>query len=153
MDFGGGYGGFFLCIAQAYPKVNVSIVDYIDMHAVQKRYLEASFASKVARFYEKVIDLPLERYDVLNASFSFSESSLDDRILIEKFILEQCNGVHIIFQNRFNGIDNHHYMSDLLIRLNNNDWRVKILKYEWYGWSNSMLLVGQRNQIIQGVGK
>ena len=153
VEFGGGYGGFARFVALALPSTVISIVDCEDMLYLQGKYLSSTINSQNISFFNDVAQLVLPKYDVFNASFSFSEVPLQQRSLIEQCLLSQFNNVHIIFQDNFNGVDNTVYMRELQNLLTSHGWSVRIRNYEWYEWNSATLLVGSRINSIPGASK
>ncbi|MBF9020227.1 hypothetical protein HKCCA1058_05890 [Rhodobacterales bacterium HKCCA1058] len=147
LDFGGGYGGFARCLATLDPKLEVNIFDLVEMQYVQKKYLNDTTSSGNYNFFSNIEDLDCINVDVFNASFSFSETPLIHRERIEKYIIQNTNSAHIIFQPQFNGIDNLEYMDSFRKRLESCGWFVNIKKYDWYGRDAVFLLIGSTKRV------
>jgi hypothetical protein len=153
IDFGGGYGGFAQCVAKLDKNIDIEIIDMPEMLYVQSRYLECTTSSYNCEFNNDIDQLISDRYEIFNASFSFSEVSVNDRSRIEDFIINKLMGVHIIFQSSFNGVDNIKYMNEFKIRLEQHDWRVTIEQYDWYGWSDAFVLTGLSKKVNSEVAE
>ena len=143
IDFGGGYGGLARCLRQISSKINISIVDLITMHHVQKKYLNNTLDFDDRILFFKDINELNDNYEIFNASFSFSETPLEKRRDVENFIIKKCSKLHIIFQSNFNNIDNKKYMSDFAIRLKTEGWQVFIKPYDWYGWDSVSVMTAK----------
>ena len=143
VDFGGGYGGLARCLHQISNKINISIVDLISMHYVQKKYLNHTLDFDEQILFFKDINELNGNYEIFNASFSFSEISLEKRREIENFIIKKCSKLHIIFQSNFNNINNNKYMNDFSTRLKAEGWQVSIKPYDWYGWDSVSVMTGK----------
>jgi len=143
IDFGGGYGGLARCLRQISNKINISIVDLIAMHHVQKKYLNNTLDFDDRIFFFKDINELNDNYEIFNASFSFSETPLENRTDVENFIIKKCEKLHIIFQSNFNNIDNKMYMSDFATRLKTEGWQVFIKPYDWYGWDSVFVMTAK----------
>jgi len=143
VDFGGGYGGLARCLHQISKKINISIVDLITMQHVQKKYLNHTLdLDDRINFFKNINELN-DNYEIFNASFSFSEISLEKRRDVENFVIEKCSKLHIIFQSNFNDIDNKKYMNDFSIRLKGEGWQVSIKPYDWYGWDSTSVMTAK----------
>ena len=153
LDFGGGYGGFARCMAMLDPNVEINIVDLPEMQYVQNKFLNATTNFGKYRFFNDIDDLFSVNVDVFNASFSFSEVPRSYRERVEAFIVNNSKNVHIIFQSRFNGIDNLEYMGDFKKRLETNGWLVKIEKYDWYGRDSAWLLSGRCKTALTDIAR
>tara|TARA_B100001059_G_scaffold221859_1_gene245262 strand:+ start:838 stop:1209 length:372 start_codon:yes stop_codon:yes gene_type:complete len=106
VDFGGGYGGLSRCLLQLNNKINLTIIDLEQMIKVQKIFLDKTLKLKsTLNFITEVSQLDND-YEIFNACFSFSETSIELREYIETFITDKFKKLHIIFQNKFNDIDN-----------------------------------------------
>ena len=143
VDFGGGYGGLARCLHQISKKINISIVDLITMQQVQKNYLNHTLDLDYRIIFFKNINELKDNYEIFNASFSFSEISLEKRRDVENFIITKCERLHIIFQSNFHDIDNKKYMNDFAIRLKAEGWQVSIKPYDWYGWDSTSVMTAK----------
>ncbi len=144
LDFGGGYGGLAQCINQLSNSTNISIVDIPDMIEVQKKYLSKTGFLNNINFYKNLNNLSDTRFELFNASFSMSEVNLKERNYIKNFIEKNCSGIHIIFQENFNGIDNLSFFEHFASELKLTNWEVNLINYKWYEWSNTKLLYGKK---------
>lgn len=146
IDFGGGFGGLTSCLLQFSNKAKVYIVDLPTMHKVQKKFLirTTNFIDKVF-FYKNVSELKKIKYCIFNASFSFSEIPIKDRVIVEDFIIKNCEKIHIIFHDNFNEIDNNIYMREFLKKLNATGWKAKIKVYDYFANKETKVLYGSCN--------
>ena len=140
LDFGGGFGGLASCLCQISNKVSFTIVDLPQMIEVQKKYLISTTTFNERIFFSNDCNELNSRYDVFNASFSFSEIPLESRVSVEYFIIKKCDTAHIIFNKNFNDIDNVIYMNDFATKLITKGWQVSIKPYHWFGWETCMLM-------------
>lgn len=142
LDFGGGFGGFASCILRYNKSIRLTIVDLAQMLEVQRIYLNQTLAiNNSVTFCENINNLK-SSIELFNASFSFSEIPLSSRKAVEKFIITNCNKIHIIFQSNFHQIDNNKYMFELKNRLIDKGWTISVKPYHWYGWDNCFVLFG-----------
>jgi hypothetical protein len=151
LDFGGGYGGLARCISQVGDVKNIYVCDIPDMIDVQRRYLEKTLESHKVEFFSDINILECE-FNIFNASFSFSEMPIEDRLKVEDQIIKYAGAAHIIFQPSFNGVDNEQHMNKFKCRLKASGWKAIIIKYEMYDVSEPQpsLLVAARPGIKFG---
>jgi hypothetical protein len=142
VDFGGGYGGLARCLCQLTNNLIINIVDLPKMLKVQKKYLNltSNFNNHV-RFNSNVKSLK-GRYDLFNASFSFSEMPENKRLTVENFILAKCNSFHIIYQSNFDNINNVNYMDNFAKKARSNKWKVFIKPYKYHESDNKYIMYG-----------
>lgn len=146
VEFGGGYGGLARCLLTLSQNINIYIVDIEEMHRVQQNYLNNTLTKKYSiDYYKNVNDINENNIDIFNASFSFSELPLDKRENIIKFIQRKCNAFFIIYQEKFNDIDNKKYMENLKNNFKDNNWFVKIENYKWYLSKDCHIIYGKKN--------
>ena len=142
VDFGGGYGGLARCLCQLSSHYIIHIVDLPEMLKVQKNYI-----NKTSNFYDRITFVSNTKtlntkYDLFNASFSFSEISENKRSNVENFILKKCDRFHIIYQNNFNNLDNIKYMKNFQKKFRLKKCKVYIKPYKYYGSNNKYLIYG-----------
>ena len=142
IDFGGGYGGLARCLCQLRNHFFIHIVDLADMLGVQKTYINntSNFRDRI-NFTSNIKNLN-GRYDLFNASFSFSEISEKKRLNVENFILKKCDRFHITYQNKFNNIDNVKYMKNFQKKFRLKKWKVFIKPFNYYGSDNKFIIYG-----------
>lgn len=142
IDFGGGYGGLARCLCQLRNHYFIHIIDLPNMLKVQKTYINetSSFRDRI-NFTSNIKNLN-GRYDLFNASFSFSEISENKRLKVENFILKKCDRFHIIYQNIFNNIDNDKYIKNFQKKFRLKKWKVFIKPFDYYGSDNKFIIYG-----------
>jgi hypothetical protein len=144
VDFGGGYGGLSRCLLQLNNKINLTIIDLEQMIKVQKIFLDKTLKLKpTINFVTEVNQLDND-YEIFNACFSFSETPLELRENIDTFITDKFKKLHIIFQNKFNDIDNLEYMKNFSSRLKNKGWSVNLRNYEWHHSKSKFLFTANK---------
>lgn len=145
VDFGGGYGGLARCILQLNTNIDLSIIDFKQMTDLQQLYLKKTLRTKLPINFYTNIDQLNKKYEIFNACFSFSETPLVLRETIEYKIFNNFEKLHIIFQERFNDIDNLKYMEAFSNKLRNKGWQVSLDQYKWYRSKSKYLLFASKN--------
>ncbi len=146
VDFGGGYGGLAKCLCEFSEKVNIQIIDIEKMLKIQEKYILETSNFKKRIFFIKNLNSLKNKYCLFNASFSFSEVPLIYRKKVEKFIINNCNRIHIIYQNNFNNLDNIKYMDEFAGRLKSKKWKVYFKPYG-YGSNSKFIMFGQSGKL------
>jgi len=139
IDFGGGYGGLAKCFCEISKNIKINIIDLERMLKVQKKYiLKTSNYQKRVFFFKNIKSLN-KKYCLFNASFSFSEVPLNERKNIERLIMNKCKRLHIIFQDKFNGVDNIKYMNEFALKLKEKNWKIFFKPYGYESHSKFIM--------------
>lgn len=118
LEIGGGYGSMTDCIYRMGFQGNYHLVDLPELILLQKFYLERTLSAEQfvkVKFYEiengRFPVLPQE-VDLLIAIASLSEMPLT----LRKALLGMVAFAHvlILYQTTFFGVDNHHYIAEML---------------------------------------
>lgn len=113
MEFGGGYGNFCRLSYLLGYKGEYGIIDFPEMHDIQKFFLQFS-PVKISPYFIKdalsIGDIPLN--SIFIATFSLNETPFEFRKKIEN-IYEKFKYLFFAYNSRFDEVDNISYFNDL----------------------------------------
>ena len=117
VDFGGGYGNFCRLAYTFGYSGHYTIIDFPEIHALQRHYLSYGIGRHLIDKLQFITTEELHKISNNNnslfiATFSLSETQLEIRRRIYP-ILSGCDYFFIAYNNKFDGIDNLEYFSNL----------------------------------------
>ena len=123
-DIGGGYGNFYRIARMLGFKGNFDIADFPIMHEIQEYYIKQHNLDLPNFIGLKDLN-PISK-SILFGFFSINEMPLSDRSILEKkyYLYDH---VMILYNDKFDGIDNMKYFRDLKDRLS-KDFTVNIIQ-------------------------
>lgn len=123
-DIGGGYGNFYRMSRLLGYKGNFDIADFPIMHEIQEYYIKQH--NLVLPNFIGLDDLNPINKSILFGFHSINEMPLSDRSILEKkyYLYDH---VMILYNDKFDGIDNMEYFRDLKERMS-NDFTVNIIQ-------------------------
>lgn len=139
VDIGGGYGNMLAVLRNAGYTGRYTIVDFPQMHKLQKKFLENTVGIDGVEF-KTLSELDNISGDLLIATFSLNEMPLEDRKYIERN-LDRFDNFYIQHNHSFDKIDNLKYfdefMQDQTNTFNISTWDCPVYK-------NHPLILGNR---------
>ena len=139
-DFGGGYGNFCRVVHNLGFAGKFTIVDFPDMHIIQKFYLEHTTPGMDLYDIDWISVSDIESYTVPDnrslfvATYSLNETPLNVRGKIEKF-LSSFRYFLITYNRLWEGIDNQIWFSGLKNRLD-HEFEIEVVSEQfqraWY---------------------
>lgn len=112
VEIGGGYGNLCSLMKHAGYSGQWTIVDFPEMHTIQRKYIEAVTSTENVNFID-LKSLDNTKANLLVATFSMNEMPLSDRTIIEKSI-DNFDSFYIQYNMNFDGVNNAKYFSSFI---------------------------------------
>ncbi len=140
-DIGSGYGNFYRMARLLGYKGNFDIADFPIMHEIQEYYIN-----------QHNLDLPnfigIRDLNPISKSILFGFHSINEMPLSDRSILEKkyylYDHVMILYNNKFDGIDNMEYFRDLKERMS-KDFTVNIIQAPLK--TNGAFFIGSKKEV------
>ena len=120
LELGGGYGNFCRLVYEYGYTGDYSIVDFLEMHSLQKHFLSYALPDNNIEFHStdnnNTFTQPKTGKSLFVATFSLNEMTIDDRNKMEKVFVE-FDYLFIAYNKEIFSIDNAEYFDTLKNRL------------------------------------